>query len=75
MELKRVNKRTARKIYRNGGTLFVLPCKMRFDNWWHQPLEMSRKKLCDDDFDTVVNCYEYYNCNAETGKYCAYYLK
>ena len=29
----------------------------------------------DTDFDKLVNQHEYYNCNAETGKYCAYYIE
>ena len=29
----------------------------------------------DTDFDKLVNQHEYYNCNAETGTYCAYYVE
>lgn len=71
----KVNRKQARKQYNNGGTVYVLPCKTRFENAWILPLKMSRKLLLNDEFDTVVNCYEYYNCNSETGKYAAFYTE
>lgn len=27
------------------------------------------------EFDTVVNAFTFYNCNAETGRYPAFYVK
>lgn len=71
----RINKAQARKQYNAGSTIYVLPCKVRFDNVWIHPFKMSRQLLQDDDFDTVINCYEYYNCMNETGRRSAFYVE
>lgn len=31
-EVKKVNKAVARKLFREGKKVYVLPCKVRFDN-------------------------------------------
>lgn len=72
--LTRVNKKKARNIFNNGETIFLLPCKTRINNYWLPACAIS---LTSDikDFDSIVNEYEYYNCNYELGYYCAYYVK
>ena len=69
----RVNKAIARKMYRNGCEIKLLPCKVRLDNEWVSPIAISLETH-HDTFDRVVNQYEYYNCNAELGYYSAYYV-
>lgn len=69
----KVNKATARKMYRLGYEIKLLPCKVRLDNAWVSPVAISLETH-HDTFDHVVNQYEYYNCNAELGYYSAYYV-
>lgn len=71
----KITKTQARKRFEKGEQIFVLPNKIRFDNIWMQPFHFTKAQIEPDDFDTVINCYEYYNCNSETGKRCAYYVK
>lgn len=73
---KRINKAKARKEYNNGNVVFILPCKVRFNNAWIQPRIVSKDFYDSEDFDKIVNAYEYYNCQYnETGKYASYYFK
>ena len=85
----RISKATARKIYNNGGYIFMLPCKARLDSMWISPARFNKSEFCtaatvgidtvvprNHEFETVVNCYSYYNCNySELGKYPAFYVK
>ncbi len=71
----RINKVQARKQYNAGGTVYVLPCKVRFDNMWIAPFQMNREHLQDEDFDKVINAYEFYNCMSETGRRSAFYIE
>ena len=70
----RVQKRTARRLYNEGRTIYALPCNMHPDNVWQAPAPLPP---ADDptDFGKVTNVFEYYNCDAERGKYTAYYIK
>lgn len=69
----RVNKATARKMYRSGCEIHLLPCKVRLNKVWVSPISISLESH-NDTFDRVVNQYEYYNCNAELGYYAHYYV-
>lgn len=70
-EYVRVTKSAARSLFRNGEDVFILPCNMRLGNMWMRPMPIPG----DEDFDKTVNAYTYYNCNAETGRYCSFYRK
>lgn len=73
---KRINKAKARKEYNNGNVVFILPCKVRFNNEWIQPCIVSKDFYDNEDFDKIANAYKYYNCQYnETGKYASYYIK
>ena len=69
----KVNKPTARKLYRRGCEIHLLPCKVRLNNEWVSPIAISLETH-KDTFDRVVNQYEFYNCNAELGYYAHYYV-
>ena len=69
----KVNKATARKMYRSGCEIHLLPCKVRLNNEWVSPIPVSLETH-KETFDRVVNQYEYYNCNAELGYYAHYYV-
>ena len=76
---KRVNKPTARKLFRKGKNIYLVPCKCRLIisnpfsiyaviNW--QSCVQSTNK-----FDRTVNEFEYYNCSSETGTYTHFYVE
>lgn len=66
----RINRRTARKLYDNGMTIYLLPSKAAIGSIWICPLPISGQS----DFDKKVNAYQYYNCNKEVGKRVHYYV-
>ena len=72
----KVNKTAAKKLLRNGYTIRVLPCNVKFKNLFFEPFEIDMAWLEANEmtFETFVNHYMYYNCNAELGKYPAYFL-
>lgn len=85
---ERIDKKQARKLYNNMKPIYILPCKIRFDllGYWYGPYKAEKGGynaigtstgfdtiIPYADFDKTVNCYEYYNCNSETGKYSAFY--
>ena len=70
---KRIRKDEARRLYSDGETVYILPCKVYPDDNhpWIRPYKMDIRP-----FDEFVNEYEYYVCNtAELGFYAAYYIK
>lgn len=69
----RIRKDEARRLYSDGETVYILPCKVYPDDNhpWIKPFKMDFRT-----FDEFVNEYEYYNCNiAELGYYAAFYIK
>lgn len=83
-EFTRISKASARKQFLQGKTVFVLPCKVRFGSPWLSAFPISReaqKVYAIDEigiknrFESLVNSFEYYNCNSETGKYSAFYVE
>lgn len=62
----------ARKLYERGVAIFMNPCNMRFDNVWTYPSLLQKSD--NDSFESIVNSFIYYCCNAETGKYPRFYV-
>lgn len=73
-DLKRVNKPTARRLFMDGQSVTICPCNMRPIGIWGMGAVISKKEA-DDTFDRIVNAFEYYNCNAETGYYASFYIR
>lgn len=71
----RVSKKDARKYFKAGYEVYVLPCKVRFDlkSSFIQPIKIS-KETHAQTFDYIINAYSAYNCNNELGTYVSYYL-
>ena len=71
----RISKSAARKIFENGGVLYVCPVKFypefsaRFNFF-----ELNSDKEMWASFDEFMNDFSYYNCYNETGRYPAYYI-
>lgn len=79
MKYKKINKTQARKLFYCGHTLYLLPSKVIFvephteTNAWIKPIEISLFNN-KEDFDKLVNYFEYYNCNSELGLYTHFYV-
>jgi cysteine synthase len=69
----RINKTAARNAFNKGEKLVIVPCFCRPDSWlaFHTTTEDSILKT----FDSLVNAFQFYNCNGETGNYAAFYKK
>ncbi len=69
------NKATARKMFNQGNVLHLFPCKANINSpWWSDGCVIS-KHSTDETFDHLVNAFEFYNCNHETGYYTHFYLE
>lgn len=68
----RINKTKAMGLYNNGSSIFIVPCNINPNNV--QGFGCTINKSCGKEFKTLVDEFEYYNCNSETGTYCAYYV-
>lgn len=75
---QRVNKRHARSAYDAGRDVIITPVYVDPFNMWRPHARISNKRQwgCDVTFDSIINEYEYYNCNSsELGRYPAYYVR
>lgn len=81
MDYKKVNKPTARKLFNGGKEVYLLPNKANpivlDPNYkgMYEPVVITKKGDEDNQFDRLVNSFEYYNCNNEVGYYAHYYIK
>ena len=69
---KKVDKRVARKLFDAGGVVYLAPCKATPWSYWSGLISIYKESA---GFDTVINEFEYYNCNTELGKRAAYYVE
>ena len=79
---KRISKQAARSAYKNGSTVVICPCNLRPTQYSRGLNRRDREQFVIDeigvlnDFNNLVNSFEYYNCaNGETGKYAAFYIQ
>ena len=72
--LKKIDKRTARKMFNNGKKIMFIPCKLNPCSIWNCGVWHQLSDGVTHDFDTFCNAVAFYNCNSETGKYLAYYI-
>ena len=71
----RINKTRARKLFDQGLTIHLVPCKVlcNYGNMWVIPIPIEKSWY--EDFDRAVNNFVYYNCqHTELGLYPAYYI-
>lgn len=70
---KRITKTAARKEFNAGRNVLFIPVNMPVnrDYYCNQVVLNNNKK---ENFDTLCNHFEFYNCNNETGKYAAFYI-
>jgi len=65
----KIDKRQARKFFKQGQEIYMLPSRMNLRSVWYKPYKLMNSI----DFDKQVNAYEYYNCNSETGSRAKFY--
>lgn len=70
---RRINKAIARKVYDNGKTIFMQSCNISFDSMWQSACPITPDVTTS--FDSVVNAFQYYNCDSERGRYPHYYIE
>ena len=77
MQFQKINVSTARTMYANGETVYLLPNKIRLGNAWIKPVGICKADSVNGssniDFQKQINAFMYYNCNKETGTTVAYY--
>lgn len=66
----RISKIEARKRHMQGKIVLMIPSKLHPDNIYMAALKMNNQ----ESFDIVLNAFEYYNCNRESGKYTSFYI-
>lgn len=74
---ERISKKTAKTAYKNGLTVVFSPVNLKpFNNFYSLDVDINKNNLnCNGlEFEKVVNAYENYNCNSETGLYTAFYI-
>lgn len=72
-DFERITKAQARKIYDNGGGVYIIPRKCFPAGVWVSAMMMQNG--AGRSFDSVVNEYIFYNCNNYLGKYPAFYKR
>lgn len=76
--MTKINKAAARKLFSKHKEFWIVPCNLRPEygvligatGHTYDEIESGFKNT----FDKLVNQFEYYNCNNETGRYSAFYL-
>lgn len=69
-----IQKRTAKKLFNSGETIYIQSSNFYPFGVWSQCMEFSNKE--GRTFDSIVNSFEYYNCNNnETGYYATFYKR
>lgn len=82
---ERISKASARRLFLHGEKIEMFPCNAVPGSVWFPfgyvlSLEAQADFVVDEigmrnRFDNLVNSFEYYNCNRETGRYAAFYRK
>ena len=72
LNLEKVRRDTARRLFESGERIYLLPCKVRLGNPWINPMRASKNEDTNS-FDNIVSLYEYWNCGSELGKRVSFY--
>lgn len=68
---ERVTKARARKVYESGGRVAFSPVLARWGAWVEPYIGSNNTGR---PFDVTVSAVEFYNCNADLGRYLSYYI-
>lgn len=70
--MTKINKAVARKLYAARKPFWIVACNLR-PQCGILIGSTSFEYMADIPFDNMVNSFEYYNCNNDTGRYAAFY--
>jgi hypothetical protein len=70
---KRITKKSAERLYELGQPVLYCPVKLIPGGPWGNGCTVTKEE--GRTFEQVLNAFEYYNCNNETGYYTAFYIK
>ena len=73
--IKQIQKRTARKLFNSGETIYMQSSNFHPFGVWSQCIDIKKDINSNDSFDDIVNNFEYYNCSNEQGLYASFYKK
>lgn len=73
--LSQVQKRTAKKMYDSGETVYMQSSNFHPFGIWSKAHAIIKTKSNDESFDSLVHNFEYYNCGSESGRYVIFYEK
>jgi hypothetical protein len=70
----RVRKNVARKLFNEGRIIYLTPSNIMAtdSSSWIKPYPINNR--AGDNFDDIVNRYEFYNCNYELGYYTNFWI-
>ena len=70
----RVRKDVARRLFNNGRIIYLTPSKVvaTDSGAWIKPYPINNR--AGEDFDDVVNRFEFYNCCWELGYYASFWI-
>ena len=70
----RVRKDAARRLFKEGRILYLTPSNIAASdsNVWIKPYPINNR--AGENFDDLVNRFEYYNCNYELGYYTNFWI-
>lgn len=72
--MTRISKRHAARLYNQGKVVYLLPCKVNPSSPWACPAGVQHRPGSSRTLEEYATHYSVYNCNAETGRYPAYYV-
>lgn len=72
ISFKRVNKQVARRLFNENKEFWIAAVCMLPQHG----IMVSKATFTEwDNFDKMVNAFEYYNCDNERGRYAAFYVE
>ena len=74
-KVRRIQKRTAKKLFEKGREIFMLASKIAFDNPWITPYPAEKERSHTSDFERLCDSFLVYNCDAERGRYIHFFVK
>ncbi len=72
--IRRVSKRTAKRLFDEGEVIYVYQCLANPDSPWNCPA-IFNKGRGEESFEQRDNSFRYYNHYPELGRYPAYYVE
>jgi hypothetical protein len=71
---EQVSKPTAKKLFKQGRTIYLNSCLMIPGNIWQGFTAIDPNEV-NETFETRVNSFEYYNCDSVRGRYANYFIQ